>query len=595
MTGSTSRDSRPSSGVLGWKGLGQNETMDLLRWAHNRGGHAEAQEEPFYLWRFGTPHGGLSSFCAGAGRTWLIGDVFLDDDQKATASTTLLPSARSADPHHTLRLLTGNFASVTWDPRRREILFLRDGSCCYSFYYHSTSNEGLIFSDRLDLLLACPRVPRRLSPDGLNEYLRFLDVSTPNTIYDSVYSIEPDEIYVLGCAGLQAIPRPSRGRRKPDLRDLDEAATILDAKLAAAVRTSTVSADSVVAFLSGGVDSSYLCALAASQSPQNIDALTVGFEDLAADESVIAGAVARHLGVRHHVLRIPVRSYRSAFDELAERADYPFADPAGPPTLLAFRRARELADLALDGTGADTLLGLMPARHQRIAVEFAALLPYQVRVRLAAAAGRMSIIRDYRTLLDFGDPPEILVRWQGWTRREIEYLRDRPVNLSSTRFYRVFGSFKRNEHYERYSALMGSLPDDRIHVAAALTGVRVRFPFFFPDVEACVRRIDYPLRYRHGEHKRVLKHGLARRLPRSLWDAPKHGFDFPFADLLAIDDYSLVRAYVRAENIRRLGIERPDALKTLTDNFIAGDRRHRFRVWGLTVLTAWLEKHDLAA
>ena len=76
--------------------------------------------------------------------------------------------------------------------------------------------------------------------------------------------------------------------------------------------------------------------------------------------------------------------YRRAFDDLAAATEYPFCDPAALPTLLAYRAARELGEVALDGTGADTLLGIMPARHQRLAIAYGTLIPRP----LAPAAGR---------------------------------------------------------------------------------------------------------------------------------------------------------------------------------------------------------------
>jgi asparagine synthase (glutamine-hydrolysing) len=204
-------------------------------------------------------------------------------------------------------------------------------------------------------------------------------------------------------------------------------------------------------------------------------------------------------------------------------------------------------------------------------------------------------VRDYRPLLDFGDPEEVLMRWRGWSRREIERLCGRHVSLAETRFYRVFRSFAHADHMARFSALMGNLPDDRIHVAAAATGLRVRFPFFDPPVVDYVWRLPVGLRYADGVHKRVLKHALAQRLPRSLWDVPKHGFDFPFDTLLAADNYALLRAHADTPTLARLGCADTRALRDTVTAYLAGSRQQRFRVWALSVLGAWLQRHGLLA
>jgi asparagine synthase (glutamine-hydrolysing) len=221
---------------------------------------------------------------------------------------------------------------------------------------------------------------------------------------------------------------------------LDQAAAALDRHLGRAVEARIEDLDALVVFLSGGVDSAYLCALAAAAA-NRVTAITVGFDDAAADESRCRRAPSpQRCGCPHQVLRFSLADYRRAFEALAD-APYPFADPAGAADPACFERARQFADTALDGTGADTLLGIMPARHQRLAVQYAARLPFGLRRLLAGAMAAVPRVRDYRPLLDFGDPEEVTSRWHGWSRREIERLCGRRVSLAGTRYYRVFRGF----------------------------------------------------------------------------------------------------------------------------------------------------------
>ncbi|MCG6942258.1 MAG: asparagine synthase [Thiohalocapsa sp.] len=584
------------NGLLGGKDLGAGDLARLAHFAETRGGAPKYPPGRFALWGFGSPVGGLRAVCGGAVHAWVLGDWFVPQSARSKPfdPAQVLDAYRHAG-HGWVWSVVGQFALVLWDDARRELALYRDDSSAQTLYYHRLPSGALLFSDRLDLLVNCPLVPRRLSTHGLHEYLRFLDVSSPNTIYDGVHGTEPGVLCLHGRHGLHQLQPPAAGAGP--IQDtpptLDEAAATLDAHLAAAVAVRTRDTDALVAFLSGGVDSAYLCALAADLG-KPLTAVTVGFDDAAADESHVAAGVANALGVPHHVLRFSPAQYRRAFETLAA-AEYPFADPAGTPTLLAFERARELADTALDGTGADTLLGIMPARHQRLAVQFAARVPFALRRALARAMAAVPRVRDYRPLLDFGDPEEVLMRWRGWSRREIERLCGRHVSLAETRFYRVFRSFAHADHMARFSALMGNLPDDRIHVAAAATGLRVRFPFFDPPVVDYVWRLPVGLRYADGVHKRVLKHALAQRLPRSLWDVPKHGFDFPFDTLLAADNYALLRAHADTPTLARLGCADTRALRDTVTAYLAGSRQQRFRVWALSVLGAWLQRHGLLA
>ena len=585
------------NGLLGGTDLRPGALARLADFAASQGGATLHPPGRFALWRFGTPSGGLRAVSGDDVHAWLLGDWFEPPSPRSEPPPTQeLLAAYRREGHGWVGSVVGQFALVLWDARRRELALYRDDSSAQSLYYHRLPGGGLVFSDRLDLLVSCPLVPRRLSTEGLHEYLRFLDISPPNTVYAGVFGTEPGALWLHDRHGLHQRPAPAARQAAPAdpaPATLDDAAAALDDHLARAVASRVRDTAGLVVFLSGGVDSTYLCALAAA-SGRPVTAITVGFDDAAADESAVAAAVAAALGVPHRVLRYSTGEYRRAFEDLAA-AEYPVADPAGAPTLLAFEQARELADTALDGTGADTLLGIMPPRHQRLAVQYAARLPFALRRVLAGAMAAVPRVRDYRPILDFGDPQEVLVRWRGWSRREIEQLCGRQVSLAGTRFYRVFRGFAPAEHMARYSALMGNLPDDRIHIATGLTGVRARFPFFDPGVTTFVQGLPEALRYAGGEHKRVLKHALARRVPRALWDVPKHGFDFPFDTLLAADGYALVRAYADAPTLARLGCADDAPLVRTVADYVAGARHQRFRVWALTVLGAWLQHHDLTA
>jgi asparagine synthase (glutamine-hydrolysing) len=582
-----------ASGIIGCLDPTWSWGRDLAEWAEERGATPACAEDGFRLWTWARPptEPGLVRTADLCGL--IRGERFPPPEQPANALTAGKQVAAAYDRRGAdfIQGWSGQLSLVLWDRRKRELLLYRDDSSSHSLYYRQRGSSGMVFSNRLDLLVESPAVEKRLSERSLHEYLRFLDISSPNSIYDGVFSTEPGALLVCGPDGVR--PPGAAGVAEPTAGtdDLEAATDALDRILGAAVASRVASAGTTVVFLSGGVDSALLCALAAERPDSRVTALTIGFDEPRLDESGIAQAVAGHLEVPHDVLRFPMATYREAFDELTAGIEYPYADPAGVPTLLAFRTARDLGDVALDGTGADTLLGVLPARHQRLAVQYGALLPPALRRLAAGAMGVLPVVRGYAPLVDFDDPEEVLIRWRGFSRREIEDLCGAPVFLDHTRFYRLFRSFPRHAHLERYSALMGNLPDDRIHQASLLTGLAVRFPYFDPAVAVCVRGMPADIRYRHSAPKRVLKAVLGRHVPRRLWDVPKHGFDFPFQQLLAANDHALVKDYLAPARTASLGLFDPDELDAIVRTFLSGDGRHAFRVWALVVLFAWLENH----
>lgn len=466
----------------------------------------------------------------------------------------------------------------------------RDGSGARNLYYATQAGGRLAFATHLDTLLRLPGTAKRLARRSLHEYLRFLDIAAPNTPYEEVYALEAGQL--LTCAaGARHLRHPHAGgaaQRPP--ASFDAAVDALDGLLSRSVETRLHDLHRPAAFLSGGVDSALICAIAARANARTT-AVTVGFEGARYDETPIARDVAGHLGMAHQVLRFRRQDYLAAFAAFHRQSEQPTADPAAPATLLAFEYCRERFDAVLDGSGADESCGMPPPRHVRVAVEYAALLPTRLRRSVASLAGHLPGLAGYAPIFDFEHPAETLIRWHGFTRPEIEALCGEPVGFAHTRFFRAFAEFPRHAHFARSSALLDAMPGDRLHQASAMAGLALRYPFWDRGVDAFIRGLPPDYRYRPAAPKRILRALLARHVPQALWDVPKHGFDFPLREFLSAEDFRLVRHHLRREPWQRWQLLAPDRVEDYGRRFMAGDGRLMFRVWALVVLAAWLERH----
>jgi asparagine synthase (glutamine-hydrolysing) len=339
------------------------------------------------------------------------------------------------------------------------------------------------------------------------------------------------------------------------------------------------------------VDSALICAIASSIDPE-LDAVTVGFERGDLDEAPVAARIARNLKLRHRVLRFDRTSCLAAFERFSRGAEQPAADPAATPTLLAFESCRNEYDTVLDGTGADELVGAMPPRHVRAAVEYGSLLPRPVRRVVVKGLRMLPAVSGYAPIFDFEHPAEMLIRWHGFTREEVAALCGERVSFEHTLFFRTFAGFPRGDHYERYRALLATMPSDRLHQAARMTGIYARFPYLEREIAGFVKGL--PIDYVHAPNqpKRILRALLARYVPRSIWDSPKHGFDFPLHEFLSADDFLVVRRGLARERWAQRGILDPVRVAAVADRFIAGERALAFKVLALAVLDLWLDSHD---
>lgn len=475
------------------------------------------------------------------------------------------------------------------------LLLYREPSSLHDLYWHRSPDGKVSYATDLSQLMRLPGVTRRIDRGALHEYLRFLDISAPRTIFEGVQSLEAGQALRCDPRGRVTHEAPARyavGDMTSTEGGFEAAVDALEARLQHAIDLRLAGSARPAVFLSGGIDSSLICALARRSRP-DLTALTIGFDTAPYDEGPVAARVAAQLGIAHQVLRFGRSDYLGAVERLCRAMGQPMADPATPATLLAFEYCRERFDVVLDGTGADEAVGMLPPRHVRMAVGHASLLPGRMRRVLVRLMRATPGLAGYAPIVDFEHPADTMIRWKGFTRPEIEALCDEPVSFEATHFYRTFARFPRHAHFERGSALLEAMPCGRLNQAALASGLQPRYPFADGDTDRFIRQLRTDWRWSDGEPKRILRAALARHVPRSILALPKHGLNFPLRDFLAADDFMLVRRYLAPSRWRNSGLLCADGVQQCARDFISGDDGAAFRIWALVMLGAWLEKHDL--
>jgi asparagine synthase (glutamine-hydrolysing) len=485
--------------------------------------------------------------------------------------------------------LDGIYTLVVWTGQ--ELVLHRDHSGLRNLFCSTRENGELVFATDLDILRRLLGGDARINRPSLHEYLRFGDISAPHTVYEGVFALEPGESLraLRGQRPLSLAP-PATAGTQPRPSGYEDAADQLETLLRHSVRQRLRSAARPAAFLSGGIDSALICALAAQECPK-LTAVTVGFDREPFDETPVAARVAQHLGLSHRILRFSQSDYVGALDRLARLCEQPMADPAAPPTLLALEHCADEFDVVLDGTGADEAVGMMPPRHVRLATEFSTLLPSPVRAALTSLLRGVPGLKGYAAITDFEHPADTMIRWHGFTRPEIEMLCGEPVSFDQTRFYRTFDRFGRHAHFDRYTALLNAMPCERLTQTMRVTPVSVRYPFWDLQAEHFIRALPTSYKFSATSPKRILRELLARHVPAEIWDSPKHSFDFPLFEFLCANHHELVRTHLDRARWESYGVLRAEGVTTLAKRFMAGERPLSFKVWALIVLGTWLQHH----
>lgn len=270
-----------------------------------------------------------------------------------------------------LQELRGMFAFALLDLRNHfatvPILFLaRDPLGIKPLYYAQTS-EGFCFASELRAILETGIVPRRLSPDGLTSYLLFGSVSEPVTLIDTVFSIPPGHRIRLYLPDRRRTPRarpwwdPQRSPAAMDPRrprNFDSASLKLSSLLEDSVRAHLIADVPVGLFLSSGLDSGAIAALAA-RAQGGIQSFTLSFPGTDYDEAPLARLIARHTGTTHSEIPLRGSDMLARLDEAVSALDQPSMD--GVNTYFVSWAARQVGlKVALSGLGGDELFAGYP-------------------------------------------------------------------------------------------------------------------------------------------------------------------------------------------------------------------------------------------
>src|SRR3984893_13865638 len=253
-----------------------------------------------------------------------------------------------------VRDLNGMFAFAIWDAPRQQLFLARDPLGEKPLYYTSVGRQFL-FASELKALLRAAHVRRQIDPAALDDYLAYGYVSSPRTIYDSVSKL-PAAHRLLVQGGRIDISRywyPWSDTRL-DVTE-SEATCELMTLLSDAVRLRMRSDVPIGAFLSGGIDSSLIVALAAKQT-SGLQTFSVRLNQLGFDESPYARLVAERFHTDHHEIEVDVPQL-SDVPMLVRQFDEPFADPSAVPTHYVTQAASKHVKVCLSGDGGDELFG----------------------------------------------------------------------------------------------------------------------------------------------------------------------------------------------------------------------------------------------
>lgn len=497
-----------------------------------------------------------------------------------------------------LQKLRGMFAFAVYDNASESLFMARDRMGIKPLFY-APLPRGLIFASEIKALFAHPALSPEFCPGAIDSYIALGYVPGPGTIFKQVKTLMP------GCwlkwEGARNESRVVIGRYwfadfgKSELYD-DESKLIdeLDARLNDAVKSHLVADVPVGAFLSGGIDSSLVAAIARKHTVEPLHTFTIGFSG-DGDERPFARAVAAHIGSSHNEL-LAEPDLIEHLPRLVYHLEQPLFDNSILPTFLVSKLAREHVKVVLSGDGGDEPFAGYEWTRLALSIPHLPLAWKPGGWQWAYETGFSGKLK--RLIHDLGSDEEARYMRRITVSRSFRHwlyepafaaeLEDEPLHSfrSGLRSSPVKDKRERFLHCD----LCAYLPEDvlfKVDRMSMAHSLEVRVPLLDHRLLEWVFGLPFSMRFRQNRGKYLLRKVAARYLPSSVLEPRKQGFTIPMGRWLLGELGSKIETLFSSKSFARRGIVRPDRALSL----LAMHRSKRFdlghRIWSLVILEAW--------
>lgn len=509
-----------------------------------------------------------------------------------------------------LQKLNGMFAFALWDVFKEELLVVRDQFGVKPLYYTENS-EGFYFASELKALLHVPGINQELNYDAILRTIVFLWSPGSETILKNIKKLEPGSYLIV--KNNQIIHKnifsewPEYQPKKTSVKQLQNE---LQDALSQSIRSQLVSDVPVGAFLSGGLDSSLIVAMAQETQKTPLECFTIdsvheeGANDGFEDDLPYAQKVASLLGANLNIIQAK-SDICKLLPKMIYHLDEPQADPAPLNVLLICDRARQKGFKVLfSGAGGDDIFSGY-RRHFAIKIDrYLFLLPKYLRKKIQKIG--TSVFTQGLRLRRFSkfvthmhcDSDERLLSYFYWMDPKIvfELFTDEiQAQLSTEPMAALLSDLKKRSGLPALEKMLYLerryfLVDHNFNYTDKMSmahGVEVRVPFLDPRVTEVASKIDQKYKCRGKECKWILKKMAERYLPKSIIYRPKTGFGAPLRTWLNGDLVAWVDSLLSEENILKRGLFKPEKVLQLLKDDRSGKADYSYSIFALICLELW--------
>ncbi len=504
--------------------------------------------------------------------------------------------------------LDGMFAIALWDTIRKRLLLARDLAGEKPLYYSNLRQNEIVFASEIKAIKQFRGLDLTLNRQAIWDFPTFLWIPEPDTIFEEIKAIPRGHFLVVDRDGISLIKYPNKFNTTPLPYTHGSVVRETRRVVSEAVKSRLLSDVPVGSFLSGGLDSSIVAALA-TRELGSIDTFSVGFDLMSdpyhgtSDESELAANYAKKLGSRHHTIRVTAASFREDLDQFVHFADQPFGVSSGLGVMTVARAARdEGIKVLLSGDCADECFGgyswysyLSCANTSRVQ---SGRISANLNKPVSFQNFGMDLVQRLDALAAY-DAPTRAWAWHYYAHESEKaalFSKEFQEGLvSSIRYFQAFDSslewapevfIAQDRDFYMPQEMLRKL--DRMTMAYSVEG---RVPFASPSVISHAAKLSYSQMVQGNILKWSLRQAFSDILPIEVIERPKHGFNIPIDHWLKEEWSDLLdEAFSEDSALKRYGIV-GDKARSVADTMLKDSvRLNGHTVFCYIVLNRWLER-----
>jgi len=512
--------------------------------------------------------------------------------------------------------LNGFFAFCIYDKREQTFFLARDRYGIKPMLYLFDEDKFLFASEMKSILEY--GIDKELDYTSLHTYLQLNYIPAPDTIFTHVKKLMPGHYLNVGRRKIEShcyysIPVD---KNYEALVSYDEAKEKLKTLLEDSVQRRLVADVPLGAFLSGGIDSSVITALA-SKHKSDLHTFSIGFRDEKFfDETAYASLVAKHFKTEHTVFSLTNDDLFAHVNSVLDYTDEPFADSSAINVYILSKETRKHATVALSGDGADEML----AGYNKHAAAYRMMHRGWKENMVSALAPvwdalpksrNSSVGNKFRQLKRFADGMKLNSQERYW--QWAGFAREAEVNALFSETSR--SKFQQQEYETRKKELLRAIPEKetmndilltdmnlvlandmltKVDLMSMANGLEVRVPFLDYQVVNFLFSLPDDYKITSSIRKRILQDAFKDILPQKLYNRPKKGFEVPLLKWFRKEMKSLIVDDLLSEkNITEQGIfTYSEIAKLKRELFSSNPQDVHARIWALIVFQWWWRKYN---